>query len=104
MDAHAQWEIRQYAEVIGQRIVASWCPLVWEAFTDYKTSSLELGGTERRVLAAILQNDMNGARDAARQAGWIRADGSLPSNRERREFEAKLSQLGVPPPWSSEVK
>jgi len=33
MDAHAQWEIRQYANVIGQEIVARWVPMAWEAFT-----------------------------------------------------------------------
>lgn len=100
MDSHAQLEIRQYAEVIGRRIVAVWCPVVWEAFMAYKMNSLELGKLEREVLSALLRNDMNAANDAARGAGWIRDDGVLPSNRERREFEAKLSQLGVRPPWS----
>lgn len=32
MDAHAQQEIREYANVIGYKIVSQWCPLTWEAF------------------------------------------------------------------------
>jgi thymidylate synthase (FAD) len=31
MDPHAQQEIRSYAVVIGEQIVAKWVPLVWEA-------------------------------------------------------------------------
>lgn len=34
MDAHAQWEIRQYADIIGNEIVAPWVPWTWEAFND----------------------------------------------------------------------
>ena len=36
MDAHAQFEIRQYAETMGREIVAPLLPLVWEAFLDYR--------------------------------------------------------------------
>lgn len=35
LDQHAQWEIRQYAQVIAA-IVKQWVPLTWEAFVDYK--------------------------------------------------------------------
>ena len=34
MDSHAQYEIRAYANVIGD-IVHDWVPLAWEAFEDY---------------------------------------------------------------------
>jgi thymidylate synthase (FAD) len=27
MDSHAQYEIRQYANVIGREIVSRWCPV-----------------------------------------------------------------------------
>jgi thymidylate synthase (FAD) len=36
MDAHAQQEIRAYAVIIGEEIVAKWVPIVWEAFLDYR--------------------------------------------------------------------
>ena len=35
-DAHAQHEIRVYAEAILERIVKPWTPLVHEAFLDYR--------------------------------------------------------------------
>ena len=36
MDSHAQWEIRQYATVIGRQIVARWVPVVWESFRELR--------------------------------------------------------------------
>jgi len=36
MDSRAQSKICQYANVIGNEIVAKWCPIAWEAFVDYK--------------------------------------------------------------------
>ena len=42
MDDHAQEEIRAYAAVIGEQLVAKWVPLVWEAFTDYRRESMYL--------------------------------------------------------------
>jgi thymidylate synthase (FAD) len=35
MDKHAQKEIRDYANIIGNEFVARWCPHAWEAFQDY---------------------------------------------------------------------
>jgi thymidylate synthase (FAD) len=35
MHPSAQYEIRQYANVIGE-IVAAWCPITWEAFKKYR--------------------------------------------------------------------
>src|SRR5687768_8581528 len=46
MDAHAQLEIRQYAQTIGEQIVARWCPLGWEAFLDYRLGALSLSRLE----------------------------------------------------------
>lgn len=36
MDQHAQLEIRSYAEIIGNEIVAKICPMTWEAFNSYR--------------------------------------------------------------------
>lgn len=38
MDSHAQLEIRSYADVIGKSIVARWCPMVWDAFKEFRLS------------------------------------------------------------------
>jgi thymidylate synthase (FAD) len=102
MDPHAQQEIRAYATVIGERIVAKWVPLVWEAFVDYRLGAASLSRIEQEILGAIGTGDAERACGIARAAGWLErgADG-LKRHRERAEFEAKLGswQLGVP--WSS---
>src|SRR5437868_11796794 len=46
MDVHAQEEIRAFAIVMGEQIVAKWVPLVWEAFTDYRRDSMYLSRLE----------------------------------------------------------
>jgi thymidylate synthase (FAD) len=56
MDSHAQWEIRQYANVIGD-IVANWVPVTWDAFKDYRLESTSLSGPAYRVLAAWLKGE-----------------------------------------------
>lgn len=49
MDRHAQYEIRVYGEAIG-KIVASWVPLCWEAFVDYRLSGASLSGPAMSVI------------------------------------------------------
>ena len=41
LDAHAQWEIRQYAQVIA-RIVRAVAPMAWEAFEKYELDPVAL--------------------------------------------------------------
>src|SRR5947208_16637922 len=55
MDAHAQWEIRQYATTIGEQIVRSLFPLVWEAFVDYRREAIHLTRLDREVIARLVQ-------------------------------------------------
>jgi thymidylate synthase (FAD) len=85
MDDHAQEEIRAYAAVIGEQIVAKWMPLVWEAFTDYRRESMYLSRLEIDIVSAIA----SGAPDRALQIAE-----SIASKRERREVEDKLKKLG----------
>lgn len=49
MDTHAQWEIRQYADVIGS-IVERWVPHTWQAFRDYRLERLELSSAAAAVV------------------------------------------------------
>ncbi|MBI3452988.1 MAG: FAD-dependent thymidylate synthase [Rhodospirillales bacterium] len=53
-DAHAQYEIRVYADVICD-IVAKWVPMAWEAFRDYRMTGAAISGPGlaaiRRMLA-----------------------------------------------------
>ncbi|HEV2284278.1 MAG TPA: FAD-dependent thymidylate synthase [bacterium] len=102
MDDHAQEEIRAYARVIGEEIVAAWVPIVWEAFLDYRRRALHLSGIEAELIRRLNMNDRAGAITAAERHGLLarRKDGSLARNRERAELEAKLAVLGLAAPWA----
>ena len=89
MDAHAQEEIRRYATVIGEQIVATWCPLAWEAFVDYSLESLVLSKIDKEVIALI------GGGHTAQAIAQAQALGK----RERSELEAKLTILAIGVPW-----
>lgn len=99
MDAHAQFEIRTYAEIIGKEIVAKWCPFAWEAFLDYRVNSARLTRLEMEVLTAMTQGNNPKAVELAKSFGWIKEDGSIKKNREREELEDKLNNLGLKAPW-----
>ncbi|MEW5982625.1 MAG: FAD-dependent thymidylate synthase [Acidobacteriota bacterium] len=102
MDVHAQEEIRAYANVIGERIVARWVPTTWEAFLDYRRHAMRLSRIESAVLAALTSGDPARAVAIAEERGLLgRAeDGRLKPSRERRELEDKLSTLGLSVPWA----
>lgn len=53
LDQHAQWEVRQYAQVIAA-IVADWLPLTWEAFCDYRLGAATLSAQELDALRTVL--------------------------------------------------
>jgi thymidylate synthase (FAD) len=91
MDDHAQEEIRAYAAVIGEQIVAKWMPLVWEAFTDYRRRSMYLSRVEVEIVSAMAAGNTSRAASIAQ---------SIASKRERQEVEDKLTQLGFSIPWS----
>src|SRR4029077_10151072 len=95
MDAHAQHEIRAYATVIGNEIVAKWCPLTWEAFVDYRLHAASLSRLEIEVIRLTASGDITSAIEFARSVGRLESgkDG-LKRNRERDECESKLSQFG----------
>jgi|SRR5688572_10383631 len=100
MDRHAQFEIRQYANIIGNKIVARWCPTAWQAFLDYQIETLSFSRHERRILVSLIRGDRDRATELATDAGWLNAEGTaIKRNRERVEFEAKLLELGLTAPW-----
>ncbi len=102
MDAHAQQEIRAYARVIGEQIVARGVPTAWEAFLDYRRHAIQLSRVESAIVGALAAGNIETARSLAEQHGLLnkREDGRLRPNRERTELEDKLAMLGVTPPWS----
>lgn len=102
MDAHAQAEIRAYANAIAE-IVKVWVPWCWEAFEDYnfRRGAKHFSRLELKGLQAVLQGYMdllldNGAtdEDEARKAILSEAlTGAGVKGREAKEFEAKLLAL-----------
>lgn len=101
MDGRAQQEIRRYAVVIGEQIVAKWVPLVWEAFLDFRRHGIHLSRIEGEVLVALIGGSPDRARAIAESNGLIRVgkDGGLVRNRERAELESKVRSLGLLVPW-----
>lgn len=73
-DAHAQYEIRAYAEVMG-RLTRDWVPLAYEAFEDYRLGGVNLSGKAVAVLKRRLAGET------------VTQDTSGMSKGEWREFE-----------------
>ena len=101
MDLHAQQEIREYAVVIGEQIVAKWVPMTWEAFLDYRRHALHLSRIDVELIASISAGEADRAMRLATEHGLLEQaeDGHYRPNRERGELEDKLSRLGLLAPW-----
>jgi thymidylate synthase (FAD) len=100
MDAHAQLEIRAYADIIGNEIVKRWCPIAWGAFIDYRAEARAFSRIEIDIIRALISSAPKEALELAERGGLISRDGApLPRNRERDEIEQKLVLLNLPIPW-----
>jgi thymidylate synthase (FAD) len=78
MDAHAQYEIRIYAEAIGL-IVQRLAPVAYGAFRDYMRDATTLSGPERAIVTKALHGEPIAPED------WTRI-----GKRERAEFARKF--------------
>jgi thymidylate synthase (FAD) len=100
MDAHAQLEIRRYAETIGREIVAPLFPLVWEAFLDYRVEALRLTRLDQEVIRRLAAR--RGGSLPASHADFLAAQDpawrDLARCRERDECLDKLVSLGLVAP------
>ena len=101
MDSHAQLEIRQYANVIGNEIVAKLFPLTWGAFQDYRLNALMLTARDIEMLMRVKEDPVIRHYINENYFGWFdtRTDGTLKNNIERMEFEDKAKRLGINVPW-----
>jgi len=101
MDEHAQYEIRAYSEIIGKEILSRWCPIVWEAFLDYRLNALPLSGLEIEIIREIAAGNRENALQLAVRNNWIPEDPAEPLKRvrEREECEEKLLRLNMEIPW-----
>jgi thymidylate synthase (FAD) len=79
MDAHAQEEIRAYANAIAQ-IVREWVPITWEAFEDYRLGAVTLSRLDIEALWAT----------AVEKREYV-----FSSAREGSEFVAKMRAIGL---------
>ena len=95
MEASAQYEIREYATTIGEKIVQPLFPLCWEAFVDYQLNSLRLSRLEQEIIQRLSQG---GTIPATREQFLAIQDSSwqgLERCRERDECYEKLCRLGI---------
>ncbi|RME14712.1 MAG: FAD-dependent thymidylate synthase [Alphaproteobacteria bacterium] len=76
-DAHAQYEIRVYAEAIAA-LVADWVPLAYKAFEDYRMGGANLSAMALDCLRRMLRGEE------------VTQENSGMSKGEWREFEAIL--------------
>ena len=99
MDEHAQKEIRDYSQTIGEKIVKPLFPIVWEAFEDYRLSGMFLSRLEVAAMERLLALPRSaGARfwtDADFLAVQDESWRSLSRSRERDECRTKLASLGL---------
>ncbi|MEN6407381.1 MAG: FAD-dependent thymidylate synthase [Thermoguttaceae bacterium] len=95
MDSHAQWEIRQYAQTIGEQIVRPLFPLVWEAFVDYRLEAIQLSRVDRQVIARLAAAGRLPAAESDFQAAGDPTWADLTRCRERDECRDKLAALSL---------
>lgn len=98
MDAHAQLEIRRYAETIGRQIVAPLFPLAWEAFLDYRVEALRLTRLDQEVISRLVAQSGGHGFPASHEAFLAAQDPSwknMARSRERDECLEKLVSLGL---------
>lgn len=77
-DAHAQYEIRAYAEVLCE-VVKDWVPAAYAAFEDYRLDAVTFSGKGMEALRRMLRGETVTREDVGMSAG------------EWREFEGALS-------------
>lgn len=100
MDSTAQYEIRSYAEIIGEKILKKWCPLTWEAFLDYRINSLNFSENELKILKTTIHKNYKEAESIADQLGWLPGSKKcVKKDLECFEFEEKLRRLDIVIPW-----
>ncbi len=78
-DAHAQYEIRVYADAIAS-VVADWVPFAYRAFEDYRMGGMTLSAQAIDCVRRLLKGER------------VTAETSGMSAREWREFEGVLEE------------
>lgn len=92
MDSHAQAEIQEYARAIRQ-IIQPIVPLTWEAFEDYRLHGMTLSHMEIEAIREMATSLI----EESSYAPVCRLRGN-----ELREFEPKLTRLGLPTSFNTD--
>ena len=86
MDSHAQKEIRDYANIMGE-IVKLWVPKTWEAFEDFRLNATYLSGPELEVIKVLSEGPFDLIKAVAPKVKGF-------TKRELEGLQAKLYTLG----------
>jgi len=89
MDSHAQFEIREYADIIAGIVEDGW-PMAYSAFKDYVVKSERFSAEELRVLGVLM--DDGSVEDITGLAAIIAEKSDL-SSREISEFVDKVKRI-----------
>ncbi len=90
LDAHAQYEIRVYAEAMA-KIVKDAFPIVWEAFEDYKLNSLNITRPEKEIIIKLLKKKK--IKFTEKEILKAAVDFGLTNKRETNEMIEKIKKL-----------
>jgi thymidylate synthase (FAD) len=96
-DAHAQKEIRDYADVIGD-VVADWVPFTWEAFLDYRFRAETFSQQEMELLRSMVSGALYEGgvpRDWHSQPRWRQRVFGMYDIETVRERKAFLKRMGL---------
>ncbi|MBN1313701.1 MAG: FAD-dependent thymidylate synthase [Anaerolineae bacterium] len=92
MDAHAQYEIREYANAMS-RIVRDIVPLAWEAFEDYELGAVSFSKREKETFVSLLRE--KGVQLIPEEVLDAAGNIGLDNKREQRELLDKLGEWGL---------
>ncbi|MFO1105261.1 MAG: FAD-dependent thymidylate synthase [Amaricoccus sp.] len=81
-DAHAQYEIRAYAEAICG-LVQAWVPAAWDAFEDYRLNAVTFSGKGMEALRRMLKGETVTQAESGMSKG------------EWREFEEAVNESAI---------
>jgi thymidylate synthase (FAD) len=102
MDTHAQYEIRSYANIIGNEIVSKWCPISWEAFKEYRLNSSWLSEIEVNVLRHFINRSPIEAKNYLMSLNLLSFEADkIKRSREVIELEEKLRRFGIEVNWEN---
>jgi thymidylate synthase (FAD) len=95
MDSHAQLEIREFANAIGE-IVATLYPTVWQAFKEYRLNAMTLTTLDQYAVGCLATYSARTSGNRLTKSEWLQEQHLHPSEwqnlkscRERDECAAK---------------